>query len=140
MIPNEIKLVIIDFIDNADRIPDLECAILFGSAIKNELHKKSDIDILLIFDSKGNPEVDDHSLIVHKIAAEIEQKRKSDYSFSFVIMNKSDKKIDSDFLWNVAKEGIIIWGLPESKVFTTQSKDMKPRALFNYKRSNTTKR
>jgi hypothetical protein len=47
-------------------------------------------------------------------------------------MNKSDKKIDSDFLWNVAKEGIIIWGLPELKVFTTQSKDMKPRALFNY--------
>ena len=132
MIPNEIKLEIIDFIDNAERIPDLECAILFGSAIKNELHKKSDIDLLLIFNAKGNPEIGEHSLIVHQIAAEIEQKRESDYSFSFVIMNKNDEKVDSDFLWNVAKEGIIIWGFPEYKLFTIQRKDMTPRALFHY--------
>jgi len=37
------------------------------------MHKKSDIDILLIFDTKHDPELGEEGTRVHKIAGEIEK-------------------------------------------------------------------
>ena len=55
-------------------IKTLDEAVLFGSAARGEMHKKSDIDILLLFNAKHDPELREEANLVHKIAGEIEKK------------------------------------------------------------------
>lgn len=54
-------------------IDTLEMAVLFGSAAREETHKKSDIDILLLFDADHDPELGFEGNQVHKLADEIEK-------------------------------------------------------------------
>ena len=52
-----LKRAIIDFINEADKIPNLKYVVLFGSILKGEISKKSDIELLMLFDAEYNPEV-----------------------------------------------------------------------------------
>lgn len=111
MIYEKFKKPIIEFIEQAEEIPNLVGVILFGSAVTGDVSKKSDIDLLLVFDCEHNPELGEESKIALKISSEIAVKEKMDCSFSFVFYNqRNPKEIDPDFLWNVSKEGKLIWG------------------------------
>ncbi|MDP3066711.1 MAG: nucleotidyltransferase domain-containing protein [Methanobacteriaceae archaeon] len=110
-------------------IPSLETAILFGSAAREEMHKKSDIDILLLFDAENDPELGGEGEKVHKIAGEIEKKYKMENPFSFVFMNKKDN-LDSDFIWEAAKDGIVLFSRPE--LILGQKENLKPNAFISY--------
>lgn len=131
MIPDEIKPLLIDFISNAPKIPKLEQIILFGSAAKNEMHKKSDIDLLMIMDTE-HPETSKEAKIAHKIASDVSKKHRARHSFSMVFANKSLSDVEPDFLWNVAKEGIVIWGKPDFKPIKT----LKPWVIISYSLKN----
>jgi len=133
MIEEKLKRPIIDFIDNANRIPNLVGVVLFGSAVTGEISKKSDIDMLLIFDTDHNPEVGEEARIAQKIATEISMKHDLVHPFSFVIVNKrSLEKLDPDFLWNVCKDGIMIWGRPEDILVEKDIPFLKPMVLVRY--------
>ena len=136
MIPEKLKLPIIDFVSRAEDIPNLEVVVLFGSAVKNEFHKKSDIDLLLLFNSKRNPEIGDEGKIAHKIASEILSKHNIPHSFSFVMENMNDPHLDTEFLRTIAKEGMIIWALPETKILKRNKHHMKPATIFSYSLSS----
>ncbi len=56
-IPENLKRAIIDFIKEADKIPNLKYVVLFESIPKGEISKKSDIELLMFFDAEYNPEV-----------------------------------------------------------------------------------
>ncbi|MFA5772591.1 MAG: nucleotidyltransferase domain-containing protein [Thermoplasmata archaeon] len=129
MIAQEFKPLIIDFVDEAEKIPDLVAAVLFGSAITGDISKKSDIDILLVFDSAHNPEVGEEVDIVHKIASEIVKKHKSQRSFAFVFSNIRSKEVDADFMWEVARNGIVIWARPSTKIYEPE---LKPYIIVSY--------
>lgn len=133
MIEEKLKRPIIDFIDNANRIPNLVGVVLFGSAVTGEISKKSDIDMLLIFDTDHDPEVGEEAGIAQKIATEISMKHDLVHPFSFVIVNKrSLEKLDPDFLWNVCKDGIMIWGRPEDILVEKDVPFLKPMVLVRY--------
>lgn len=110
-------------------IDTLKEAILFGSASRGEMHKKSDVDILLIFDTEHDPELGEEGDRVHKIAGEIEKKQNMDNPFSFVFMNKNEN-LDSEFLWEVVKDGIVLYAPPE--IILGQKDNLKPAAFFSY--------
>ena len=125
-----IKDAAFELAQNLKEIHGIEAVILFGSAAKDEMHKKSDIDIFLIFNLPDkNPEIGEEGREVQKIAVEIENKYKLQNPFSFVFFNRSES-IDSDFLWEVVKDGITLYSRPE--FILGQKEFLKPAAFISY--------
>ena len=91
MIPEALKLPLIEFTDKANKIPNLVAVIVFGSAVTGDLSKKSDIDLLLVFDTDHNPEVGTEAKIAHEITSNISVKFDLMYPFSFVFLNVCGK-------------------------------------------------
>jgi predicted nucleotidyltransferase len=114
---------------NLKDIPYIEAVILFGSAVKNELHKKSDIDIFLMFNSPNNPEIGEESLKAQKIAVKIENKYNLHNPFSFVFFNRKES-VDSDFLWEVVNGGITLYC--KTDLILGQKEFLKPAAFISY--------
>ncbi len=133
MIYEGFRLPIIEFIERAEEIPNLIGVVLFGSAVTGDVSKKSDIDLMLIFDTDHNPEVGMETETTHKISSEISIKYDLAHPFSFVFVNKRNiEEIDPDFLWNVSKEGILIWGKAEDILMKEPHPSLKPMVLIRY--------
>lgn len=132
-IPEELKNPIIDFVNEADRIPNLKYIILFGSIPKGEVSKKSDIDLLMLFNTDHNPEVGKEIDTCLEISSKISQKYNLSYSFSFVMKNLNNPDdIDPDFLWTISREGTIIWGRPDTELLKEPGKYLEPKSLITY--------
>lgn len=133
MIDERFKPPIIDFIDRAKEIPNLVGIVLFGSAITGDISKKSDIDLLLIFDSDHNPEIGVESEMAHRIASDISLKHDLAHPFSFVFVNQRNmKEIELDFLWNVVRDGILIWGRAEDVIMKRDHPSLEPMVIIRY--------
>ncbi|HID87576.1 MAG TPA: nucleotidyltransferase domain-containing protein [Anaerolineae bacterium] len=132
LIPEELHPALTCFIDQARNIPNLKLAILFGSAVTGEFRKKSDIDILLLFDTDHNPELGEEMAAVSRVSSYVAQKYDLAHSFSFVMENLRDGQIDPHFLWTVAKEGIIIWGDPGLLLMPEPHPRLEPELLVTY--------
>jgi len=74
MIPDNLLMPLMEFIRRAHEIPNLKGAVLFGSVVKGELTKKSDIDILLLFDTDHNPEIGDEMDGALRLSSDIAKK------------------------------------------------------------------
>ena len=133
MIPEEIKLPLIDFADKISKMPDLIGVIIFGSVVTGDMSKKSDVDILLVFDTDHDPEMGKEAKIVQNIASGISAKYDMVYPFSFVFVNKKNiGEVESDFLWNVVKEGVVIWGKPQDILMKAPHPSLEPLMLIRY--------
>jgi predicted nucleotidyltransferase len=107
------KAPLIDFVERARSIPNLIGVILFGSAVTGDVSKKSDIDLLLITQSDHNPELGEESIAAHRITSEISKKYNLEHSFSITFYNlNNENDIEPDFIWEVCKDGIMLWGDP----------------------------
>lgn len=112
-------------------IPTLEAIILFGSAATKAMHKKSDIDLLLLFSADHNPETGDEGKLVYQHAREIERTHKLENPFSFVFVNRGEE-VDSAFLWEVAKDGQVLYCTPESILGMVELGHLKPAMFISY--------
>jgi predicted nucleotidyltransferase len=130
----DIELIVFELSRKLRKIPTLESVVLFGSAARGEMHKKSDVDILLIFNADHDPEIGDEGSLVHKIAGEVEKKYHMDNPFSFVFMNNKMDELDSEFLWEVAKDGVVLYALPGS--ILGKEEYLQPSAFISYTFSN----
>jgi predicted nucleotidyltransferase len=133
MIPDEIKCAIFDFTQRAKEIPNLLSATLFGSVITGDLSKKSDIDISLLFDTDHNPELGVELKTALKIGTEITKDYGLAHSFSFICTNIRDiGENEIDFLWNLEKEGVVIWQKENLFLNKDISKHLKPKLIVSY--------
>lgn len=133
MIPEELKLPLIDFADRISKIPKITGIVLFGSVLTGNMSKKSDIDLLLIFDTNHDLETGKEAKLVQQAASEISSKYDLAYPFSFVFINKKNiGEIESDFLWNVTKEGVVIWGKPQDILMKAPHPSLEPLMLVRY--------
>ena len=106
----KMKAAIIDFVSKAHEIPYLESVILFGSILEGDVNKKSDIDLLLVFDCSHNPEIGEESKRAIKISGDITYRYRIENNFSFVVINKKNiGNTDEGFLKKVEQEGLVIW-------------------------------
>jgi len=128
----EFKEPLIYFVERAKEIPNLIGVILFGSAITGDVSKKSDIDLLLVTKSPTNPEIGKESEIAHSIASEISKKFNLEQSFSITFYNLNQKDIEPDFLWEVEKEGIVIWAKPASLLNIDLKENLTPKLICSY--------
>ncbi len=133
MIPEILMMPLMEFIRRAHEIPNLKGAVLFGSVVKGELTKKSDIDVLLLFDTDHNPEIGEEMDGALKLSSHIAKKYDLPYSFSFVAKNINDPgDVEPDFLWNVAQEGVLIWGTPDLKILREPHPSLEAMVLISY--------
>lgn len=133
MIAESLRAAIIDFVSEAQNIPKLICAILFGSALTGEITKKSDIDVLLLFDTDHDPALGEEAEIAHKIASKILKRHDYTNSFSFVFVNINDiQKTDTTFLWEVARTGIIIWAPANMQLLKKPHAGLDPQVIILY--------
>ena len=133
MIPDELMLPIMEFIRRAGEIPNLKAAVLFGSAVDGTMTKKSDIDVLLLFDTDHNPELGDEMKVALNLSGDIAKKFDLPYSFSFVAKNLNDPKdVEPDFLWRVAEKGILIWGKPDLTILKGAHPSLEAMALVKF--------
>jgi predicted nucleotidyltransferase len=126
------KEPLINFVERANEIPNLIGVVLFGSAITGDVSKKSDIDLLLVTKSPSNPEIGKESKIAHSITSEISKKLNLEQSFSITFYNLNQKDIEPDFLWEVEKEGIVIWTKPELILNINLEENLKPKLICSY--------
>lgn len=119
----------LEFAQIGKEIPTLQAIILFGSAAVGEVHKKSDIDLLLVFDTATTPETGDEAKSIYRHAAEIERKYKLENPFSFVFLNRGEG-IDADFLWEVTKSGFVLYLKAESVIGRREF--LTPSLIFSY--------
>ena len=119
----------LEFAQIGKEIPTLQAIILFGSAAAGEMHKKSDIDLLLVFDTATTPETGDEAKVINRRAREIERKYKLENPFSFVFLNRGEG-IDADFLWEVTKTGFVLYLKTESVIGRREF--LTPSLIFSY--------
>jgi predicted nucleotidyltransferase len=130
MIPEEMTSALLEFAQRCREIPSLRLAILFGSTVSGALTKKSDIDILLVFDLKGDIETGTEAEAVHKMAGDVSSKWDLAYPFSFVMYGK-DEAIEPSLMRDVLKEGFIIYARTDT--FLNGHKErLRPNILITY--------
>jgi len=128
-VPGPIYAAVLAFVQAIRSLPALEAVILFGSAATGEVHKKSDIDLLLLFNADHNPELGDEAKQVHARAGEIERAYELENPFSFVFANRGED-VDTDFLWEVARDGLLLYGKPERLL--SRDEHLTPMLIISY--------
>jgi len=131
-IPEELYPALIRFVSRAHRIPNLKAAILFGSAVTGEFRRKSDIDVLLLFDTDHDPEMGPEAEAALALSAEVAGECDLPYSFSFVIENLSQGDLAPDFLWETARDGIVLWADPSLVLLPASHQRLEPMLLVTY--------
>jgi len=125
MIQESILPLISEILPRITRIPKLTTAILYGSAARGELTEASDIDLMLIFDVPHNPETGGELEAAHRILGEIKTERRLQ-----IIATNLKQALDPDFLDNISREGLIIYGKPV--ILTTENLQLKPYVIYTY--------
>lgn len=126
-----------DFRDEAHKIPNLVSIVVFGSLVRDELSPKSDIDLLLVFDTDHNPELGEEAKIAHEVAMKISIKYDLIHPFSLIFINQQTiEDTEPDFLWNVAREGILLWGKPSNAIYREPPSSLEPFLLVKYSTRN----
>jgi predicted nucleotidyltransferase len=108
MIQEEILPAVMEFGRRAATIPNLRAAVLFGSAATGTLTKKSDIDILLLFDIEKNPETGPEAAAAQSLGGEISSRLGLAYPFSFVMYGRNEA-VEPALLRDVLRDGMVLY-------------------------------
>ncbi len=111
------------------RLPGLVLIALYGSVARGEQDRRSDIDILALFDSRENHEKSLDALMVIRGGLDV----KVDVHAS----NLEDmSQEDWTFVDNVLREGLILMVKPPLKIPVEKVLNLKPYSIFTYSTSN----
>lgn len=122
----EFKDLVFEFAKLASDFDSVKAVSLFGSVAKGEADKRSDIDILVIFDTAGNKFRDEDRLFT--LSQELG--KKYDKTVQVVFSNKNFDKLERKFIETILKEGIVLYGkLPSVK---TNKLSLEPYSILNF--------
>ena len=130
MIPEEVSRAVMEFSSRCPEVPNLDVAVLFGSAVDGTFSKKSDIDVLLLFDTEGNPEVGEEAEAVHRLAGEISARPSLSHPFSFVMYSR-DEVMDTSLLREVLRDGVVLFARP-GVVLSVPRERLRAYVLISY--------
>lgn len=124
----ELKALIIELFYAAQAIPELNQLIIYGSIARGEEDKRSDVDLLLIFDSEEDPEKTELAKIAHQEIGRAFARSKCERNPQLIFTNL--KNLDKGLLENISREGIIIYGKPR---VIDASQILRPANLYEYR-------
>jgi len=84
---------------------------------------------MLVFDVPHNPETGGELEAAHRILSETKTERKIQ-----IIATNLQQALEPDFLDNISREGIIIYGKPV--ILTTENLQLKPYVIYSYSVAN----
>ena len=101
-------------------IPSILAAVLFGSMARGDYDKRSDIDIMLVVDSKNK---EDLNTIISSVITELQPHRE----IRTVVTDLHD--YDEDYYQNVFREGKVLYG---KVILTPEHLALKPYLIVSY--------
>jgi predicted nucleotidyltransferase len=107
MIQREFKDLVFEFTKRVSDIPEVHSLILFGSVAKGEADVRSDVDFLVISEA-CEPASKELRRRVGEIALDLE--REFGRGVSLVFANKNFDGLDRQFIEEVFREGLILYG------------------------------
>jgi predicted nucleotidyltransferase len=119
---------VFEFVKQVSSIPKIYGVFLFGSVAKGEADSRSDIDFLIVLDTQQDPDLLDERNKVSKIALDLE--KKFDRNIQIVLSNTRFDKLDGQFIEDVLREGIILFGRP--LVMADNKLGFSPYVLIHY--------
>jgi predicted nucleotidyltransferase len=130
MIQDDILPAVMEFGRRAAEIPNLRAAVLFGSAATGTLTKKSDMDILLVFDTEKNPETGPEAAAAQELAGDISSRLGTAYPFSFVMYGRNDA-VEPALLRDVLRDGVVLFARA-GDVLGARKEGLVPYLLVSY--------
>lgn len=127
-VSEEFKGLISELFFAAQRIPKLRQLVIYGSIAKGEEDRRSDVDLLLVFDTKEDPE---RTKLARTATSEIGRAfsaAKCERRPQLMLTNLRD--VDREFIKNISREGILVWGKP---LVLKGEEILKPKVLFKYR-------
>jgi predicted nucleotidyltransferase len=106
-------------------IPSLQAVILFGSYARGEADKRSDIDLLLIFDRKS-----DVKKVERKLLKVLDEFRALPLVFSKRSVDEVSK--DPSFFYNVFREGYVLYKRPGTELLPAAIGREKQAIIYTY--------
>lgn len=123
---------VFEFAKRISRLSHIYSVLLFGSVASGEADKRSDIDFLVVFDTRGNVSKVKERSQVSEIALNIEQKY--DKGIQLVFSNRDFKGLDRQFVEEVLRGGITLFG--RTPIVQAASLRLQPYNLVHYSLSN----
>ena len=107
------------------RIRSLRAIVLFGSYARGEADRRSDIDLLLVFDSRADIERSREELLgVLKDHREL--------PLTLTRRSAEDLARDPSFTFNVLKEGYVLYKRPDVQLLPAAISSEKQMVVYNY--------
>jgi len=107
------------------RVRSLRAVVLFGSYARGEADRRSDIDLLLVFDSRADIERSREELLsVLKEYREL--------SLTLTKRSAEDLARDPSFIFNVLKEGYVLYKRPDGQLLPAAISREKQVVIYNY--------
>lgn len=107
------------------RIPTLQALVLFGSYARGEADRRSDIDLLLIFDKRSDIKKSEKDLL--NMLDEFRE-------LPLVFSKRSQDEISEDpsFFYNVFREGYVLYKRPGTELLSAAIAEEKQTILYSY--------
>jgi len=117
-LPNEL-------IKRLAKIPSLSAIILFGSYARGEADRRSDIDLLLVFDTKED---------IRRSRDELLDVLKEYRELPLTLTKKSANDVAKDpkFFFNVFKEGYVLYKRPDAELIPAAAAGEKHAIIYSY--------
>ena len=104
---------------------------LYGSVARGTEDKRSDVDLLVIFDTNKNPDLFKDRDDISKIALDLE--KKYDKNIQLIFTNRYFDGVDQYFIHQILSEGIMLYGKPYVKLKETM---FTSYSIFSYSLQN----
>lgn len=127
-IQEDFRDVVFEFAKRTSGHDSVLCVILFGSVARGEADRRSDLDILVIFDTRKNVRILKERGEISKMSLDLE--KKFDKNIQLVFSNKNFDGLDRQFVENVLKEGVILFG--KNPQVDTESLKLESYSLIHY--------
>lgn len=114
-----------ELIKRLARIQQLQAVVLFGSYARGEADRRSDIDLLLVFDSRADIERSREELLgVLKDYREL--------PLALTKRSAEDLARDLSFTFNVLREGYVLYKRPDVRLLPAAISREKQVTIYNY--------
>lgn len=126
MIQEEFEELVFEFAKKASRYKKVAYIFLFGSIAKGEADRRSDIDLLVVFDTDKNDITTKEE--ISNLALSLE--KKYDRNIQIIFTNKNFDGLDEYFIKEVIHEGILLYGV--SPIVEVKGLELEPYTLMLY--------
>ncbi|RMF91670.1 MAG: nucleotidyltransferase domain-containing protein [Methanobacteriota archaeon] len=132
---NPFKEIVFEFAKQASDFRMVRTVIVFGSVAKGEADARSDVDILVVFNTSKNVNKIKERPAVGRIALDLE--KKFDRNIQLIFSNRNFDNLDRQFIEEVMREGVIVYGkVPQ---IDTKKLMLEPYSLIYFSLKNIAK-